>query len=134
MEVGLLNLAAHMSEIYRHGVTLTVDSRLVEVRQLGNKLVAVLQSTYHDDVVVERIVDQVVGDYGTHANDDLYYALKPDSRNLGQLDMQALADFRPQVVDLNLAGNFFLYRIGDAWASRNVHAAMLDAMRICKDL
>jgi NADPH-dependent 2,4-dienoyl-CoA reductase/sulfur reductase-like enzyme len=134
MEVGLLNLAAHMSEIYRHGVTLTVDSRLIEVRQLGNKLVAVLQSTYHDDVVVERIIDQVVGDYGTHANDDLYYALKPDSRNLGQLDMQALADFRPQVVDLNPEGEFFLYRIGDAWASRNVHAAMLDAMRICKDL
>jgi hypothetical protein len=26
-------------------------------------------------------------------------------------------------------GGFSLYRIGDAWAARNIHAAMLDAMR-----
>ena len=28
-------------------------------------------------------------------------------------------------------GAFFLYRVGDAWASRNMHAAILDAMRVC---
>ena len=29
---------------------------------------------------------------------------------------------------------FVLYRIGDAWAGRNIHAAMLDAMRLCHTL
>jgi hypothetical protein len=75
-----------------------------------------------------------VGDYGTAPNEDLYLALKPDSHNLGQLDLDALAAFAPQTLDVNPEGRFFLYRIGDAWAGRNVHAAMLDAMRICKDL
>ncbi|MBT5432630.1 MAG: hypothetical protein HOK83_03110, partial [Rhodospirillaceae bacterium] len=64
----------------------------------------------------------------------LYLALKPQSRNLGQMDLDALAAFGPQAIDSNQAGVFFLYRIGDAWAGRNVHAAMLDAMRVCKEL
>ena len=75
-----------------------------------------------------------MGDYGTTPNQDLYLALKPASRNLGELDLEALAAYTPQTIDVNRQGRFFLYRIGDAWASRNVHAAMLDAMRICKDL
>jgi hypothetical protein len=31
----------------------------------------------------------------------------------------------------NEGGDFQLFRIGDAVASRNVHAAMLDAARLC---
>ena len=61
-------------------------------------------------------------------------ALKPQSRNLGEMDLDALAEYGPQAIDSNPAADFFLYRIGDAWASRNVHAAMFDAMRVCKDL
>ena len=133
LEMGLVNLAAHMSEIYKHDITLTVDQRLVEVRASGNKLVAVLANTYQDQVQ-ERVVDQVVGDYGTLPNEDLFHALKPHSRNLGEIDLKALAAYSPQTIDINSEGRFFLYRLGDAWASRNVHAAMLDAMRICKDL
>jgi 2,4-dienoyl-CoA reductase-like NADH-dependent reductase (Old Yellow Enzyme family) len=133
LEVGLVNLAAHMSELYRGNVKFTVDRRLTAVRASGNKLIAVLENTYLDQVE-ERVVDQVVGDYGTAPNEDLYLALKPDSHNLGQLDLDALAAFAPQTLDVNPEGRFFLYRIGDAWAGRNVHAAMLDAMRICKDL
>ena len=133
LEVGAVNFAAHMGEIYRLGVTLTVDRRLAALRASGNKLVAVLENTYRD-IVEERVVDQVAGDYGTVPNEDLYLALKPQSRNLGEMDLNALADYRPQSIDSNRLGRFFLYRIGDAWASRNVHAAMFDAMRVCKDL
>ena len=67
-------------------------------------------------------------------NTDLYLALKPLSRNLGEVDLRALAEARPQAIERNAAGRFFLYRIGDDWAARNVHAAMLDAMRVCKAL
>ena len=133
LEVGAVTLAAHMSELYRQGVRLTVDARLVALRAAGNKLVAVLENTYQE-LIEERIVDQVVGDYGTTPNQDLYGALKPLSRNLGEVDLEALAAYAPQAIDTNGEGRFFLYRIGDAWASRNVHAAMFDAMRVCKDL
>ena len=30
-------------------------------------------------------------------------------------------------------GSFVLYRIGDAVASRNIHAAIYDSLRLCKN-
>ena len=133
LELSDTNLGAHMSELCRKGVVITPDVRLVELARAGNKLEAVLVNAY-SRARSERIVDQVIGDYGTVPHTDLYLALKPLSRNLGELDLTALAEARPQTVDGSAAGRFFLYRIGDAWASRNIHAAMLDAMRVCKDL
>jgi 2,4-dienoyl-CoA reductase-like NADH-dependent reductase (Old Yellow Enzyme family) len=133
LELSDTNLGAHMSELYRKGVVITPDVRLVEIDRAGNKLRAILVNTY-SGARSERIVDQVIGDYGTVPNTDLYLALKPLSRNLGEVDLRALAEARPQAIEPNAAGRFFLYRIGDAWAARNVHAAMLDAMRVCKDL
>ena len=133
LEVGAVNLAAHMGELYGQGVTLTVDRQLTAVRAEGNKLVAVLENTYHE-IIEERVVDQVVGDYGTVPNDDLFHELRPQSSNLGELDTAALARFEPPAVVSNPAGEFLLFRVGAAWASRNVHAAMLEALRCCKDL
>ncbi|RTZ81347.1 MAG: NADH-dependent oxidase, partial [SAR324 cluster bacterium] len=34
----------------------------------------------------------------------------------------------------NPEGNFQLFRVGDAVASRNVHSAIYDSLRLCKDL
>ncbi|HSM19831.1 MAG TPA: N-methylproline demethylase, partial [Hyphomicrobiales bacterium] len=95
-------------------------------------ITAVLTNTY-SGARSERLVDQVIGDYGAAPNAELYEALKPGSRNLGEVDLQALAAARPQSIDGNGDG-YMIYRIGDAWACRNIHAAMLDAMRLCKDL
>ena len=40
----------------------------------------------------------------------------------------------PQSIDSNPEGNFQLFRIGDAVASRVTHAAIYDALRLVKDL
>ena len=128
-DVGHISVAAHMTELYKQGVTVTVEERLTEVRRDGNKLVAVLANVYTGQVE-ERLVDQVIGDYGTRPNIDLYEQLKPDSKNLGEVDILALREYQPQTISTNPAGQYRLYRIGDAWASRNVHAAMFDAARI----
>jgi dimethylglycine catabolism A len=133
LEMSDTNLGAHMSELYRAGAVITPDTRLVQVARDGNKLRAVLENTY-SGARCERVVDRVVGDYGTLPNTGLYESLKPTSRNLGEIDLTALATAEPQAVHANPDGAFFLYRIGDAWACRNIHAAMLDAMRVCKDL
>jgi hypothetical protein len=127
------NYGAHMAELYKAGVAITPDSRLVRLSRSGNRLTAELENTYTGQGF-SREVDQVVGDYGTVPNASLYDELKPLSRNLGELDLVALAEARPQTIDRNPEDSLFLYRIGDAWTSRNIHAAMLDAMRICKDL
>jgi len=133
LEMSDTNLGAHMSELYKAGTVITPDTRLVEVARDGNKLRTTLENAY-SGARSERVVDRVVGDYGTLPNTDLYESLKPTSRNLGEIDLTALAAAKPQAVHANPDGAFFLYRIGDAWACRNIHAAMLDAMRISKDL
>jgi len=132
-ELGGTNFGAHMDEIYKHGVRITTDTRLVEVTRDGNALKAVIENTY-SGAREEIEVDQVIGDYATTANDDLYRRLMPLSRNDGETDLEEMAAFAPQTLDPHPERAFFLYRLGDAWASRNVHAAMLDAMRVCKDL
>jgi 2,4-dienoyl-CoA reductase-like NADH-dependent reductase (Old Yellow Enzyme family) len=133
VELGGTNLGAHMNELYRHGVAIRPDTRLQAVRRAANRLIAVLSNTYREDEE-ELEFDQVIGDNATLPNTDLYDALKPFSRNLGELDLTAMAEARPQAIVNNGKGAFALYRIGDAWAARNVHAATLDAMRICLNL
>ncbi|HXA25913.1 MAG TPA: hypothetical protein VNW90_26840, partial [Acetobacteraceae bacterium] len=65
---------------------------------------------------------------------DLYQALRAQSLNLGEVDYAALLAGRAQTVVRNRAGAFRLFRIGDAVASRNIHAAIFDALRLAKDL
>ena len=79
-------------------------------------------------------MDQVVCEHGTLPNEDLYLALKPLSRNLGELDQRALIAGAPQAIASNPAGAFQLFRVGDALASRNIHTAIYDSLRLCKDL
>jgi 2,4-dienoyl-CoA reductase-like NADH-dependent reductase (Old Yellow Enzyme family)/thioredoxin reductase len=132
-EIGGTNLGAHMSELYKHDVVIETDTRLASLRREGNKLLASVQNTYSDKIR-ELAFDQVIGDNGTLPNDDVYFALKPLSRNLGEVDLRALADARPQAIVHNPQGAFDLYKVGDAWACRNLHAAMLDAARISHPL
>ena len=41
---------------------------------------------------------------------------------------------RPLAPVNNRGGEFQLFRVGDAVASRNIHAAIYDSLRLCKDL
>ena len=43
----------------------------------------------------------------------------------------ALIAVEPQRVRTNPTGTYQLFRIGDAVTSRNVHAAVYDALRLC---
>jgi hypothetical protein len=88
----------------------------------------------YSDAVETIECDRVVCEHGAVANDDLNHALEPHSRNLGEVDTAKLVRVEPPAPERNAQGRFLLFRIGDAWASRNVHAAMLDAMRVCKDI
>ena len=79
-------------------------------------------------------MDAVVVELGTLPVDGLYRALVPDSLNGGEMDWDALVERRPQAIRANPDGRYQLFRIGDAVASRNVHAAIHDALRLCVDL
>ena len=132
-EVMGMNLTPYVRALQAHGAVFTVTWRLRSVRRDGNGLVAVLGTDY-GPATQERRVDQVVVNHGTRPLDDLYLALKPLSRNLGEVDYAALVAGHPQAVDRNPAGRFRLWRIGDAVESRNIHAAILDAFRLARVL
>ena len=57
-----------------------------------------------------------------------------NSVNGGETDLDALLAGGPQAIEDNPDGEYRLFPVGDAVASRDTHAAMLDAIRLCKDL
>ncbi len=132
-EMGGLNHALYARAFHRLHVRVTINTRLVSVRRDGNALVAVLGSDYGTGRE-ERRVDRVVVEHGTLPADELYHALRPHSVNLGAVDYEALVAGAPQTRADNPAGTFRLFRIGDAVASRNIHAAVYDGLRYAKDL
>ncbi|MCI0429813.1 MAG: NADH:flavin oxidoreductase [Rhodospirillales bacterium] len=131
-EMGGLNHVAYAEVFHRAGVRVTINSRLSTVRREGNKLAAAIGSDYGPRTET-RLVDQVVVEHGTLPLDELYFALKEQSINRGEVDYRALIAGRPQQLVRNPEGRFRLFRIGDAVASRNIHAAIYDALRLCKD-
>lgn len=132
-EVMAMNLVPYMRSLQRRDATFTVTWRLMSVARDGNLLRATLGSDY-GDMTRDRLVDQVVINHGTRPLDDIYFDLKPLSSNLGEVDYEALTGGVPQSVTRNSDGRFRLFRIGDAVAARNTHAAIHDALRLVKDL
>ena len=130
-DVGGMNSPAYLRAFAEHDVTITLAQRLVGVRPAdGGGLVARLRSDYAD-LEAERRVDHVVVEHGTLPNDELYLDLVPHSTNGGAVDHAELLAVRPQTISTNPDGEFQLFRIGDAVASRNIHAAVYDALRLC---
>ncbi|KFX69901.1 N-methylproline demethylase [Pseudomonas taeanensis MS-3] len=132
-EVMAMNLVPYMRSLQKLDTTFTVTYRLAAVARDGAELLASIDSDY-GDVRKERRVDQVVINHGTRPMDELYLELKPFSRNLGAVEYAELIVGQPQSRDDNPQGEFQLFRIGDAVAARNTHAAIYDALRLVKDL
>ncbi|QEE46778.1 NADH:flavin oxidoreductase [Rhizobium sp. WL3] len=129
-EMGGMNHVPYAKTFAEKNVRVTINTRLAGVRREGNGLVATLGSDF-SDVTVERRVAQVVVEHGTMANADLYLELKPLSRNRGAADYSALIARQYPLPMKDEAGGFDLLRIGDAVESRNIHAAIYDALRYC---
>ncbi|MES2664663.1 MAG: NADH:flavin oxidoreductase [Pseudomonadota bacterium] len=131
-DVMAMNLVPYMRALQDRDVTFTVTYRLRGVEREGNQIKATIGSDYKT-MALHRTYDQVVVNHGTVPLDDLYFALKPLSENLGAVDYDALIAGQPQAINGGPAG-FRLYRIGDAVEARNTHAAIYDALRLVKDI
>ncbi len=132
-DIGGTSFPAYFKALNRAGASITINLRLERLERRGNKIVATFFDEYGGRHV-EKEADQVVVEHGTTPLDDVYFALKPGSVNLGEIDHAALLGGRPQDVVRNPEGRYRLFRIGDAVASRNIHAAVYDAMRLMKDI
>lgn len=132
-DIMAMNLVPYMRSLQPKGVRFTVAERLKDVAREGNRLRAVIGTDY-SELTREESYDQVVVNYGTLPLDELYFELKPLSKNLGAVDYEALIGGQRQGERRNPDGAFELYRIGDAVSARNTHAAIYDALRLVKDM
>lgn len=115
---------------YEIGVVTQFDHRLIGVEKSGNRLTAHFVNEV-TGVETSRAADQVVVEHGTAPADSLYRELRASAGNDGVTDLDALLAGEAQ----HVAGDGFeLHRIGDAVASRNIPAAILDALRLMRVL
>jgi 2,4-dienoyl-CoA reductase-like NADH-dependent reductase (Old Yellow Enzyme family)/thioredoxin reductase len=132
-EVMAMNLVPYMRALQKRDVKFTVTYLVEAVRREGNKLVAEIGSDY-GGIHKEQSHDQVIVNHGTLPNDELYHELKPLSRNLGAVDYNEFIESKLQTREDNPEGTFQLFRIGDAVAARNTHAAVYDALRLTRNV
>jgi 2,4-dienoyl-CoA reductase-like NADH-dependent reductase (Old Yellow Enzyme family) len=133
METSYLDRPFIMRELYRAGTALHPDRRLRRISRNGNRIEATFVNEYTEAEETMHC-DRMVIERGTVPADELYHEMRAGSVNDGVTDLDALVAGHRQDVSLNPAGRYQLHRIGDAISSRDIHAAMLDAMRLCKDI
>ena len=132
-DVGSMNAPAYLQVFAEHGVTSTLAHRL-RVRRAAprtggwpRRCAASTPRTRR-----ERVVDHVVVEHGTLPNDDLYRELLPglEQPRRGRTTGRCWRPHRSGSYAIP-RGRYQLFRIGDAVTSRNIHAAVLDALRLC---
>ena len=119
-------------KMYALGVSMQFDHELVQVRQKGNQTCAIFRNMATQELI-ERETDHIFVEHGTEPLDELYQALRGESVNDGVTDLHRLVAIAPQS-NSSAASGFELYRVGDAIASRNIHTAILDSLRLCSAL
>ncbi|MGO1313371.1 MAG: FAD-dependent oxidoreductase, partial [Brevibacterium aurantiacum] len=148
VDVGSMNSPAYLQVFSEFGVKVHLGERLAAKPKINGKLVTARLRNDYSGIETELETDAVVVDFGTTPNDDVYFALKPHSSNHGEIDIDSWIHGRtqpdreigaipPTTGGAASAGTvaeasapFALYRIGDAVASRNVHAAVLEGLRV----
>ena len=119
-------------ELAKRKIIPLLDHKLVSVTVDGN----IKSAHFISDLTAEEMVleaDQVIVEHGTLPADDLFHSLRSASNNDGVTDIKAFLTGQPQPA-LEASTGFSLYRIGDALSSRNLAAAMFDALRLCSPM
>ncbi len=143
-EVGFFGLDGHLAMemayseqvVWRRrtceiGIEPRLDRRLVRIERDGNRLRVAFRHELTDAEETHE-TDQIVVEHGTRPADALFRGLRQRASNRGVVDQAALLEGRRQPGADD--GGFQLFRIGDAVSSRNIHAAVLDAFRLCRVL
>ena len=131
--IGGQNIPIYLRNLYTADAKLVPNHRLKGIRRDGNMLVADLWNDF-SRTPIERRFDQIIIDTCTVPADGPFHELVAGSKNLGDIDVDAFVQLDPQEEDANPDGNYLLFRIGDAVAQRDIHAALLDANRLCRVL
>ena len=131
-EVGGMVASRYFTDLTKLGVKFSVLRHLNKIEKNGDGTFTVWLGMEDETWTEQRVVNAVIVERGTVANDELYHELVPSSSNGGEVRLDDLLNGRAQHQVRNPKGTFQIFRIGDAISSRNIHTAMLDAVRICR--
>ncbi len=128
-EMSYLERPHVMKSLYKAGVTIIPDQRLIATEKRGNRIAAIFQNELtEEESTIE--CDRLILDHGTIPIDSVFQDLRNESRNSGVHDPEDLASIRmPEPTEKS---GFDLFRIGDAVSSRDIYAAILEANRISR--
>ena len=129
--LGGQNYPVYLRNLFNQGAATLTDRALTGLRAEHGRLIASLRHAFarsHEDVTA----DVVIADLGTESLDELFHQLAAESLNFGEYDHEAQVALKSQPRDANSEGRFQLFRIGDALSARDIHAAILDANRLCR--
>ena len=130
-DLGPTTSAVALRDLSQNGVEFTCLQEICALARDGNRIAATLRHVLTGEKT-KRLVDHVVVERGLVPADQIFHELKTASKNNGQVNHRALIEGTYPFSDFFPDGSFHLARVGDAIASRNLHAAILDALRICK--
>ena len=133
-EIMGMNLTPYLKNLQDKKITYSIAKRLLDVSIKGNKLNALIGSDYDENFKYNSSYDQVFLNYGIKPLDELYFSLIPYSKNKGEVDYNKFINGDEQDIIKSDNNKFNLFRIGDAVSSRNIHAAIYDALRLVINL
>ena len=133
-EIMGMNLTPYLKNLQNKKITYSIAKRLIDVSIKGNKLNATIGSDYDKNFKNNSIYDQIFLNYGVKPLDELYFNLVSFSKNEGEVNYTKFIKGEIQNIIKNKNNKFNLYRIGDAVSSRNIHAAIYDALRLVINL
>ena len=129
-EIMGMNLTPYLKNLQNENISFLISKRLLDVSIKGNKLNALIGSDYNELLKQNSTYDQVFVNYGTKPLDELYFELLPLSKNMGEVNYEKFIKGNEQDIIKNKDNKFNIFRIGDAVSSRNIHAAIYDALRL----
>jgi 2,4-dienoyl-CoA reductase-like NADH-dependent reductase (Old Yellow Enzyme family)/thioredoxin reductase len=133
-EIMGMNLTPYLKNLQNKKITYSIAKRLIDVSIKGNKLNAIIGSDYDENFKHNSTYDQIFLNYGVKPLDELYFNLVSFSKNEGEVNYTKFIKGEIQNIIKNKNNKFNLYRIGDAVSSRNIHAAIYDALRLVINL
>ena len=128
-----MNYVPYAKNFIEKNVKITINKRIKGIKKRDNRLVVTINSDYSDKIETKEI-SQVIVEHGTIPVDDLYFNLKKNSFNAGAVDYKSLINQKFKEIINNPKGSYYLYRVGDSISSRNIHSAIFDSLRICKNI
>ena len=129
--IGGQNYPVYLRDLHRAGATILPSHELVGAQRFDDHIRTQFKHTFSREVIdIES--PTVIADLGLTSLIDVYDELVEMSTNFGEYDHEQLLALAPQPNDANPDGRFALFRIGDALAPRDLHAAIFDANRLCR--